>query len=305
MKTPVLLLVAAIGLAAGAMLPKVADHPSNREAIPQETVLDETAPLAQTEPAPGEQQEPESPDVPADTLGSEVETGQTASVEEQEAEAARRAELTRRIETITPRYSLGLQDIVRLVQGGIDKQVILAYIKSSRVPFAPTSQQVVQLHQLGASTEIIKAIIDHGIEVRTQQAQAFKEQQERLVQQRQEAIQAAQAAYAAAQNRNSQIPAGATAAQGPNYNTGIGNGANNQNYAIYPAYTYAWIPQGFRGRGSTQIPYAVPQPPFTAAPPSSNFKYASTFRWALPNTSYRSPEGYTAPLPQALRDRQK
>jgi len=310
MKTPVLLLVGAVVLTAGALLPKVANHPSDSGTIPQEAVSNQVSYPAQTEPEPSEPPVPEPLDVAADEPKLEIGTDEIASAEPEEAATIKSAEFTKRIQTITSRYSLGLQDIARLIQGGIDKQVILAYIQSSRVPFAPTSKQIVQLHQMGASPEIITAIINHGIELRTQQAQAFKEQQERLVQQRQEAIQAAQAAYAAEQNRRSQFASADASAQGSAYNNGIGNGANNNNYTVFPGYTYAVIPQ-VRGRnhqsgGSAGRPngtYPQSQPPYRAPTPNSNFKYASTFRYALPNSSYRSPEGYTAPLPKALRDR--
>ena len=315
MKTSFLLFLGIFVLAAGALLPAATDQSSDPQTVlPQTPTADATEAGEELEPEEAGEPEPiiiieeepvYEPDLVQQQALEEVRASETAA-----AEQAEMTDLARRIEAITARYSLGLPDIVRLVQGGVDKQVVLAYIKSSTVPFAPSSQQVLQMHRLGVSPEIIKAIIDRGIEVRAQQAQAFREQQERLVQQRQQAALAMQAAYARPQNQGA--PAGQVAypGQGAAYNSGIGSGSYNNNYAVFPTYTYATVraPRrtAQRRSGTTQKPYVsyvAQQSRYAATVPHSTFKYASTFRWALPHTSYRSAAGYTQRSPVACATR--
>ena len=309
MKTSLLLLLGIFVLTAGALLPSASDQSADPQTVPVQTPPADTpdvTELAGVELQPEVAVEPEAITIIEEEPVYEFETVEEQPVSETPvseetsiAEQSELADLARRIEAVTAKYSFGIPDIVRLVQGGVDQQVVLAYIKSSQVPFTLTSQQVLQMHTLGVSPDVIKAIIDRGIEVRTQQAQAFKEQQERLAQQRQQAAQAMQAAYVRPQNTGA--PAGVPTNQGQSaaYNNGFGSGSYNNNYVAFPSYNYSVVRSPrrttTRRSGTTQkpfVPYVAQQARYTATVPHSTFKYASTFRWALPNTSYRSAAGY-------------
>ena len=318
MKTSLLLLLGIFVLTAGALLPAATDRSADPQTVPVQPpaadapdVEEQAGELAEEESQPEEAAEPEAitiieeePVYEFDTVEEQLVPETPASDETPIAEQPELADLARRIEAVTAKYSLGIPDIVRLVQGGVDQQVVLAYIKSSQVPFTLTSQQVLQMHTLGVSPDIIKAIIDRGIEVRTEQAQSFREQQERLAQQRQQAAQAMQAAYARPQNTGAPAGVPTNSGQSAAYNNGFGSGSYNNNYVAFPSYNYAVVrsPRRTINRrsGTTQkpfVPYVAQQARYAATVPHSTFKRASTFRWALPNTSYRSAAGYTQRSP--------
>jgi hypothetical protein len=54
-----------------------------------------------------------------------------------------------------------LSDVVKLKETDISDDVILAYIESARVPFSPTADQILALHEKGISDRLLTAMIKH------------------------------------------------------------------------------------------------------------------------------------------------
>ena len=59
------------------------------------------------------------------------------------------------------RLSLPLTEIVKLAQAGVDDSVMLAYITNSAYTFNLGSDQIIYLNDLGVSSEVITALIQH------------------------------------------------------------------------------------------------------------------------------------------------
>lgn len=55
--------------------------------------------------------------------------------------------------------SPGLSEIIKLAQAHVDESLILAYIKNSHQAFAPTSQEILYLSDLGLSQDVIGALV--------------------------------------------------------------------------------------------------------------------------------------------------
>jgi hypothetical protein len=60
---------------------------------------------------------------------------------------------------IIPGSALG--QVVRMLQSGVDESVVLAYIYNSNVPFGLNSDQIIYLNDLGASSDVVTAMIHH------------------------------------------------------------------------------------------------------------------------------------------------
>lgn len=52
--------------------------------------------------------------------------------------------------------------VAKMVEGGVDPSVIQAYIEHTKVAFRPTADEILYLHRLGASSEIITALLKKG-----------------------------------------------------------------------------------------------------------------------------------------------
>lgn len=71
-----------------------------------------------------------------------------------------------------PRLSSGLSAIARMVRSGVETPVVLAYIEASTAVYHLTPSDLVQLAQLGVSSEITSALIKHGAKMRAELAQS-------------------------------------------------------------------------------------------------------------------------------------
>ena len=60
---------------------------------------------------------------------------------------------------IIPGSALG--QVVRMLQSGVDESVVLAYVYNSNVPFSLNSDQIIYLNDLGASSTVVTAMIQH------------------------------------------------------------------------------------------------------------------------------------------------
>ena len=68
--------------------------------------------------------------------------------------------------TKAPKLSWGLDDVVKLSKAGVDESVIHSYIQNSGVGYNPTAQDIIQLRELGVSSQITAALMQRGSEVR-------------------------------------------------------------------------------------------------------------------------------------------
>jgi len=66
------------------------------------------------------------------------------------------------------RLSFGVDEVVKMYQGGVETDVVLNYIENSSVPYHLSAEEVVQLHSLGVPSPIITTMIRHGAKVQQQ-----------------------------------------------------------------------------------------------------------------------------------------
>src|SRR5262245_54885895 len=72
--------------------------------------------------------------------------------------------------------SAGLDDIVKLAKAGLNESVILSFIKCSEVPYQPTAEEVVRLHESGVSATVIAAVLHRSEELRPRAVEAAAQQ---------------------------------------------------------------------------------------------------------------------------------
>ncbi len=68
-------------------------------------------------------------------------------------------------------YSVGVTEIIELLDAKVDAQVILAYIQHSPIPYNPDAMELIAVQEHGASTELLIALLHHGDELRLPLAQ--------------------------------------------------------------------------------------------------------------------------------------
>lgn len=73
--------------------------------------------------------------------------------------------------------SPGINEVIKLYQAGVDKGVIETYIRNSNIP-GPSPKELIYLHEQKVPEEVVKALIDHGRELKqsTQNPQAVAPQ---------------------------------------------------------------------------------------------------------------------------------
>jgi len=81
------------------------------------------------------------------------------------------------------RLSYGLDEIAKMVEAGVQPEVVEAFIDNSTIAYAPNAEDVVQLHKLGTPSQVVSAVIRHGGKLREQGIKEFKESQATLSQQ--------------------------------------------------------------------------------------------------------------------------
>jgi hypothetical protein len=72
-------------------------------------------------------------------------------------------------------FSAGLEDVVKLVQAGVEESVVLAYIQSSAVAYHPSASEIIKLRELGVSSPVIDALLRRGDQLRERAAKAQKD----------------------------------------------------------------------------------------------------------------------------------
>ena len=66
------------------------------------------------------------------------------------------------------RLSFGVDEVVKMYQGGVEADVIVNYIENSSVPYHLNAEEVVHLHGMGVPSQIITTMIRHGAQVQQQ-----------------------------------------------------------------------------------------------------------------------------------------
>lgn len=65
-----------------------------------------------------------------------------------------------------PAFSGRVNDVVTMVQSGVDESVVLTYIKASPGPFQPDANEIVKVRDAGVSPTVINAMLQRGNELR-------------------------------------------------------------------------------------------------------------------------------------------
>jgi hypothetical protein len=76
-----------------------------------------------------------------------------------------------------PALPLGVSEVVKMYQGGIGKDIIVAYIKTTVLPFHLTADGEIYLQHLGVPQEVMLALIQRDGELQKQSAAAYQQQQ--------------------------------------------------------------------------------------------------------------------------------
>jgi hypothetical protein len=73
------------------------------------------------------------------------------------------------------KLSFGVDDIVKMVQRGVELEIVLTYIENSTIPYYLKAEEIVYLHDLGVPSTIVTALIRHGGNLRKEQAQIARQ----------------------------------------------------------------------------------------------------------------------------------
>src|SRR6266480_4699049 len=77
-----------------------------------------------------------------------------------------------------PKFSFGVDEVTKMYQSGVETDVILNYIESSRVPYHPSAEEIVRLHNLGVPSQIVTTLIRHGAQVQREANAAYQQSQQ-------------------------------------------------------------------------------------------------------------------------------
>src|SRR5580693_2198871 len=76
-----------------------------------------------------------------------------------------------------PGMDYGVGEVLKMYQGGIDKDIIVNYINSTTLPYHLTADQIIHMQTLGIPQEITKAMILRDGQLQAQRAQFYQQQQ--------------------------------------------------------------------------------------------------------------------------------
>src|SRR5438876_1630109 len=124
------------------------------------------------------------------------------------------------------RLSFGVDEVVKMYQGGVEADVILNYVENSKVPYHLSAEEIVRLHDLGVPSPIVTALIRHGAKVQQEATAAYAQSQ-------QKATEEAKAASAYANTYSAPVYTAPPPAVTYNYTY------PEYVYAGYPAYVYS------------------------------------------------------------------
>jgi hypothetical protein len=75
-----------------------------------------------------------------------------------------------------PGMAFGVSEVLKMYQGGINKEVILHYIQNTILPFHMTADNIIHLQSLGMPEEIIKTLIQRDGQLQQQAMTAYRQQ---------------------------------------------------------------------------------------------------------------------------------
>ncbi len=130
------------------------------------------------------------------------------------------------------RLSFGVDEVVKMYQGGVETDVILNYVENSSVPYHLNAEEIVQLHDIGVPSPIVTALIRHGAKMQQQAATAYAQSQAKATEEAKAA-----SAYANAYSTSVYSPPPPVAYSYPTYVTSYPAYAY-PGYSYYPSYSY-------------------------------------------------------------------
>ena len=66
------------------------------------------------------------------------------------------------------RFSRGIDDVVKMLDAGVAKEVVKTYVDISPIPFRPSAEEIIALNQHGVPSDIVNAMILRGAMLRSQ-----------------------------------------------------------------------------------------------------------------------------------------
>ncbi len=182
-----------------------------------------------------------------------------------------------RSQPAVPQPSAVVLAIVSMSRAGVESSVIETYVQETDVPWV-RPDEVVFLHNQRVAPPVITALLKRSNELRSQQAQAIRDAQERWNQQR-----ADEAARIAAQNP-ARVPGSRSFHYGQSYGSAPpaynwGNQFYSYPYAIVPVYPYS-SGRSMRNPQPPPAPSVTPTPGNAGAPnPDSSSFFTSRWQW--------------------------
>jgi uncharacterized membrane protein YgcG len=79
------------------------------------------------------------------------------------------------VTTHVPIFPLGVSEVVKMFQGGIEKDVLVSYIESSTLPFHLTADGIIYLQHLGVPNEVTRALILRDSELQKLAVAAYQQ----------------------------------------------------------------------------------------------------------------------------------
>ncbi len=183
-------------------------------------------------------------------------------------------------ESALPKISPAVADVVKLVKGGVDAAIVEAYVANSNIAYYPRPDEILYLREAGVPSAVIGAMMKRGKELREQDAQAFKENQERQAQTSAAAAQPAANPNVVVVQPAPSIPVTAPAPIYNNYVSGYPAYTYSYGYPFYydygfPIYTYRYYSPFRAGYPSwAHRPFPIGVGPGLIHPPSRPFRGA-------------------------------
>jgi hypothetical protein len=104
-----------------------------------------------------------------------------------------------------PPLAFGVSEVVKMYQGGINKDVLLGYIENTALPFHLDADGIIYLQRLGMPQDVTSALIRRDGDLQKQAAAAYQQQSLAIQQQEQATSAAAANNQAAAGNTGSPV----------------------------------------------------------------------------------------------------
>src|ERR1051326_5653135 len=77
------------------------------------------------------------------------------------------------------KFSFGVEEVAKMYRNGVDADVIMNYIEHSSVPYHLNADEIVRLHEAGVPRQVSTALIRHGAKVQQEAAVAYAQSQQK------------------------------------------------------------------------------------------------------------------------------